>query len=289
MMWMKKILSIVLAILLAASVFVTAYAVDDAQAFLFDLSCNGKNTVEVNTGDVITVTFRLCRTDASDPYTMYAMQNEIAYDSSFFELVEDSIVLKDGAVATDVAMVDQFNELYMNFLSMSGGTQWNADELIGSFQLKVIADSGVTSIENTSYLVSTQDGSGKYLSEASDLTVVLTTHCTVSFDSNGGTPVADQTVQFGEKLQEPLPPEREGYVFAGWYKDIYLKEKWDFESDTVQGNMRLYAKWEQAEPETVEAEPQSPQLQLYWWLAILLILVVALIVVLKLRRNRKQK
>ena len=286
---MRKILRVVLAILLIMATFITVYAVDETQSFLFDLSANGTNTVEVNQGDVITVTFRLRRADTSDSYTMYAMQNEIAYDNSFFELIEDSVVVKNGVVSTDVTMVDQFNELYMNFLSMSGGTQWDADEIVGSFQLRVLADTGVTSIENTNYLVSTQDGSDKYLSKASDLTVVLTANCTVSFDSNGGTPVADQIVQFGEKLQEPEPPEREGYVFAGWYKDIYLKEKWDFESDTVQGNMRLYAKWEQAEQTVVEAEPQSPAQQIYWWLAILLILAAALIVVLKLRKNRKQK
>ena len=283
---MRKILCVVFAMLLIMATFVTVYAVDETQAYLFDLTANGKNTVEVNQGDVITVTFRLCRTDVSEPYTMYAMQNEIAYDNSFFELIEDSVVVKNGVVSTDVTMVDQFNELYMNFLSMSGGTQWDADEIVGSFQLRVLAEAGVTSIENTNYLVSTQDGSDKFLSEASDLTVILTTHCTVSFDSNGGTPVANQIVQFGEKLQEPEPPEREGYVFTGWYKDIYLKEKWDFAQDTVQGNMRLYAMWEQAE--VIETtSPQNPQW--YWWLTALVLVLILWGAIVKIQKNRKQK
>ena len=283
---MRKILCVAFAILLITAMFITAYAVDETQSFLFELTANGKNTVEVNRGDVITVTFRLCRTDASDPYTMYAMQNEIAYDDSFFELVEDSVVVKNGVVSTNVAMVDQINELYMNFLSMSGGTIWNADEIVGSFQLRVLGENGVTSIENTNYLVSTQDGSDKYHSEASDLTVVLTARCTVSFDSSGGTPVADQIVQFGEKLQEPEAPEREGYVFAGWYKDIYLNEKWDFDQDTVQGNMRLYAKWEQAE--VIETtSPQNPQW--YWWLAALIPVVILCVALVKIQKNRKKK
>ena len=286
---MRKILSLVIAMLLVVSTFVTAYAVEDTQAFLFELSCDGDDTVEVNPGDIITVTFRLCRTDASDPYTMYAMQNELCYDENFFELVDGSAVMKEDVVFRDIGLVDQHRELYMNYLSMGGGVLWDSEEIVGSVQLRVIAQSGVTAVENQNYLVSTRDGADKYASEASDLTVILTANCTVSFDSNGGTSVPDQTVQFGEKLQKPEDPVREDHVFAGWYKDIYLKEKWDFDQDTVQGNMRLYAKWEQAEQEIVETEPQSPQLPMYWWLVILLVLMVALIVVMKLRKNRSQK
>ncbi|MDO5400681.1 MAG: InlB B-repeat-containing protein [Eubacteriales bacterium] len=68
---------------------------------------------------------------------------------------------------------------------------------------------------------------------------------TVSFDSKGGTDVAAVTQQYGELLQEPEPPTREGYRFTGWYTDRSCDDAWDLELDTVRGNLTLYAGWEE--------------------------------------------
>lgn len=221
----------------------TTMAVNDDMTFSFDLTVDGKDTKEVQTGDIITVVLRLKRTDASEAYQMYAMQDEIRYDSTFLKLVEGSAVLGKGIASTDIAMVDHYREFYMNYLSMSGGEKWNADTLIGSVQFKVIGTSGVTKITSEDYLVSVKDGSDSYICDANEVTVVISTECTVSFKSNGGSEIADQTVVFGEKIIRPADPVREGYQFEGWYSDIHLKNAWDFENHTVQGNMSLYAKW----------------------------------------------
>lgn len=230
-------------VLLSPFLSVTAEAADDSKAFAFELSVDSKDTKEVETGDVITVVLRLKRTDKSEDYTMHAMQDEIRYDSQFFELVEGSAVLSDGIVSTDIAMVDQYREFYMNYLSMSGGDQWKADSMVGSFQLKVIGTSGVATISNQDYLVSVKDGSESYKCDARDVTIIISTECVVSFQTSGGSEIADVKAQFGEKLACPEDPVRDGYKFEGWYKDIHLTEEWDFEKDTVQGNMSLYAKW----------------------------------------------
>ena len=221
----------------------TTMAANDDMTFSFDLMVDGKDTKEVQTGDIITVVLRLKRTDASEAYQMYAMQDEIRYDSTFLELVEGSAVLGNGIASTDIAMVDQYREFYMNYLSMSGGERWNADTLVGSVQFKVIGASGVTKITNQDYLVSVKDGSDSYTCDANEVTVVISTDCTVSFKTNGGSEIADQTVIFGEKITRPNDPIREGYGFEGWYSDIHLQDEWDFEKDTIQGNMSLYAKW----------------------------------------------
>ena len=64
---------------------------------------------------------------------------------------------------------------------------------------------------------------------------------TVTFDSNGGTSVTGQTVEYGEKISESAQPTKEGYTFAEW---TYNGTAWDFESDTVPaGNITLVAKW----------------------------------------------
>lgn len=243
---MKRILCSVLAVLsimiLLPTFSITASAQEN-KTFSFDLTVDGKDTKEVKNGDIVTVVLKLKRTDAGQAYTMHAMQDELRYDSTFLELVENSAVLGSGIVSTDIAMVDHFREFYMNYLSVSGGSKWEPETIIGSVQFKVIGQSGVTKITNQDCLVSKPDGSGSYPCDACDVTIILSTDCKVVFQSNGGSEVSDMVVQYGEKLGRPVDPVREGYEFSGWYTDIHLTDEWDFEKDVVEGNMSLYAKW----------------------------------------------
>ncbi|MFC4305212.1 InlB B-repeat-containing protein [Cohnella boryungensis] len=65
---------------------------------------------------------------------------------------------------------------------------------------------------------------------------------TVSFISNDGSAVADQTVEFGGRVMEPAAPTRTGYTFDGWYNDSSLTEAYGF-TTAVTTNLTLYAKW----------------------------------------------
>lgn len=66
---------------------------------------------------------------------------------------------------------------------------------------------------------------------------------TVIFNSNGGSQVASQSVAEGELVTEPTAPTKAGATFDGWYSDVALSAAWNFETDTVSGDMMLYAKW----------------------------------------------
>lgn len=65
----------------------------------------------------------------------------------------------------------------------------------------------------------------------------------VSFDSNGGSSVEEQLLKIGDLVIEPETPTKVGMVFVGWYKESSFINKWNFENDTVQGVITLYAKW----------------------------------------------
>lgn len=66
----------------------------------------------------------------------------------------------------------------------------------------------------------------------------------VSFDTQGGTTVEMQKgIMYGELIEEPEPPAREGFVFDGWYLDPDGTMPWDPETDTVTESMTLYAGW----------------------------------------------
>ena len=66
---------------------------------------------------------------------------------------------------------------------------------------------------------------------------------TVTFDSNGGSAVASQTVKEGEKAVKPANPTRSNYTFEGWFTDETLKNAYDFNTP-VTGDITLYADWD---------------------------------------------
>ena len=70
---------------------------------------------------------------------------------------------------------------------------------------------------------------------------------TVTFDSKGGTDVPAQNQMYGELLEVPEPPTREGYEFTGWYVDQSCDILWNLEERTIETDMTLYAGWEKTE------------------------------------------
>ena len=61
--------------------------------------------------------------------------------------------------------------------------------------------------------------------------------------NDGSTTLSVQTdLSSGDKLTKPETPVKDGYTFAGWYKDSACTQAWDFETG-IPGDMTLYAKW----------------------------------------------
>lgn len=66
---------------------------------------------------------------------------------------------------------------------------------------------------------------------------------TVNFSTDGGTAVAPVQSYYDQLLAEPTPPTKIGFGFGGWYKEATLADRWNFPTDVVNGNITLYAKW----------------------------------------------
>lgn len=76
--------------------------------------------------------------------------------------------------------------------------------------------------------------------------VVTVTCSTVTFDSRGGSVIDPIECSAGEGLDlSERMPEREGYLFAGWYKDEQCTQPWKDAEDRVEGDLTLYAGWEE--------------------------------------------
>ena len=66
---------------------------------------------------------------------------------------------------------------------------------------------------------------------------------TVTFNTDGGSTVASQTVESGQKATRPAAdPTLEGSWFLGWYSDEGLAKKFDFNTPIMTATT-VYAKW----------------------------------------------
>ncbi len=65
----------------------------------------------------------------------------------------------------------------------------------------------------------------------------------INFESNGGTHVTPKYIYAGVKLLPPQRPLRDGYIFAGWYKDAGLTQFFDWKTERPAANITLYARW----------------------------------------------
>ena len=65
----------------------------------------------------------------------------------------------------------------------------------------------------------------------------------VTFNGNGGTPTAGQSVDYGGTVTKPADPTKTGHTFEGWYADAGLTSAYNFAAPMGAANMTLYAKW----------------------------------------------
>lgn len=71
-----------------------------------------------------------------------------------------------------------------------------------------------------------------------------TSYFTVTFDSNGGSNVNSQKVEYSKTAKTPTEPTKSKYSFGGWYSDAQLTTAFDF-TTPITADITLYAKWEQ--------------------------------------------
>lgn len=74
---------------------------------------------------------------------------------------------------------------------------------------------------------------------------VVQENYTVSFDSNGGSAVAAQTVPAGKTADFPAEPEKANCFFVGWYNEETddIMSSFDFSGTPITKDIQLHAKW----------------------------------------------
>ncbi len=113
--------------------------------------------------------------------------------------------------------------------SVGTATSSSSTQIVLPLTGTVLGDGNVT--------VTTADGSAKF-----PLKVTSGMVHTVTFNSNGGSIVPSQIVNYNAMATIPTPPTKTGYTFNGWFSDAALATAFVFTSPMV-GDTTLYANW----------------------------------------------
>lgn len=255
---MRKILSLSLALILILMLSVPALAYTST-TLTYNLSCagsvlhDGTNEIIVQTGDVITVSYKL---SASESTSVSVTQNEIYYNHSFFELVAGSNKTGDGFgdyVTSLQTRLDGKRYVYFNTLVTRTHNATPAE--IGTFQLKVIANSGESTVANVNNKASDNQAE-PYGAIAVNLHVSIDNpqpqQFKVTYAAAGGTvsPV-EQTVEAGSAVTLPTPT-RQYFSFSHWAISGDSTQYADGQSYTPASDVTFTAVW------TPVAAPAAP-------------------------------
>ena len=148
-----------------------------------------------------------------------------------------TIATNDASYGT-VSPTSVANVPYGTILAMSGASTT-------ILETAVVATPAATTAQYSYAFSSWTNGTATVegpLTVTANFTQILRSY-TVSFNSNGGSSVASQTIAYGGNVTEPSAPTKNGYSFGGWYKEEALTNVWNFATDTVVGTTTLYAKW----------------------------------------------
>ena len=141
---------ILLSLFLCLTLFcpVISEAAGSVRSYNLDLKVNSDYSTVVNVGDEITLQVKLERKDEgkSGSYALYAVQDEIIYDSSYFSLLESGKAVAEGYGFNVRDMADGIRKcIILSRLAGAGQREGIATEdslVIATFKLKVIAGKG---------------------------------------------------------------------------------------------------------------------------------------------------
>ena len=200
-------------------------------------------TISNNDGDVATITFSGggndgkyyttgtgIRTYAGGAITVTAKQGNITSASFTWD--------SSNKPTSNVANIGTYN--------YNDGT-WAGNS--NSFTLTRPSGSGHWRLQSVSVTTaSSQQGGGNSSSESSsESSSPATPSYTVTFNSNGGSSVANQSVTEGNQAEQPSAPTKNGYIFSEWVYDDDGDNgtpmvPWSF-TTAVNTDVTLYATW----------------------------------------------
>lgn len=161
----------------------------------------------------------------NEQYTKFTLNGESLSQSELDEINE---TMKDTSVEVELGEPQRWND---------GSRAYNVYPMSAPGETDYVATNGyIVYIEmemDGMVLKLTLDGWSKG-------EVYVDTRCEVDFSDQNGVHILTETVNIGDKIEMPDMDLEEGYAFVA-FRDIDTGRNWDFENDTVQGDLRLQA------------------------------------------------
>jgi len=200
----KKILAFMLTVCMVASMgIVPAFAMEPYE-ITYNIHSEGNNNVTAETGDVISVTFEMIRTDGdAATYFLNSYQNEIEYDMEFFELDESSIQMT-YPIANGVELAPTRTTGQQIIKATNTQVTHNKNHIVCTFDLKVIGTHGSGMVRTSRGKCSAWDDSAnatvKNTVTTKDLTVTNNASSIVNVQGVSVTPTTVTLTAVGETL-----------------------------------------------------------------------------------------
>ncbi len=93
-----------------------------------------------------------------------------------------------------------------------------------------------------SVAVNLEKGELKLTYKGLEYSLIIKKDYKVSFDTAGGSAIADVTVVNGRTVAKPANPTKEGYIFVGWYAEKEYKTAYDFDAKITK-DTTVYARF----------------------------------------------
>ena len=247
---MKKILALVLLMTLALTSVPAAVFAAGGSEIILDVTTQAAGGLNgLQEGDEVTV-----RVLMPSGITAASAVVQADFDKSVYEVIS---VTKEAALMAVTSAANANEKGFVAGVIMSASDiVYEADTLLYTFVLRVRENalgSSAISIDSAGTKAATAGKTEVQLEAPATVPTVIveTVKYTVSFDSDGGSAVASQTVKSGEAAEMPESPTMSGFDFDGWYDGLKL---YDF-SEPVTRDIELVAQWTKVHVHSLTAVP----------------------------------
>ncbi len=241
----KRILSLILSLVLIASLLAVVPVSANTADFTFSLLANGEAETTVSLGDIVEVTLEITENSGLAIMDLHSMQNYICFDTEYFEYVSATGYTTESGTqiisACPVKILDEYDRIYVNRSSLTG-TAVELPFTAVTIRLKTIKE-GSTVVQN-GYVELLNNGI-QYTVKENDAIIHIgdsSNRRTLRFATNGGTTISPVHIVSGSVIDlSEYVPSRPGNSFQGWYLEPELINK--VTSVTLNEDMTIYAKW----------------------------------------------
>ncbi len=226
--------------------------------------------------------------------------NEVTFEYEYIPIIPEvtQAVTDPGNIHpdTDAATVKKDTVITLTATGSSKGAtaddltyQWYEKDALGNLvEIPDATDIVYTPSTNEpgdkQYVVIVTDTRNNQTSTSEFSTITVVIEHDVIFEENGGSEVTDQKLYPEDVILEPNIPNKDGYIFVGWYLDPELTQKFDFSTPMPNENLTLYAKYEAIPP----VPETGDNTKVLLWASILVISSLGYIVFRKVSKSKNE-